>query len=411
MGDAAAAEALREASDGFFLAAEFGRSDVIKALADHGRGCIDLAAVVDADTGRSPLHVAVAHGKTDALRVLLAAGFPPDVESHGEEGKDGEGGARRQKRTAYALAQELQAADLVRVFHQFLIQQVAANEANGVAQMLAAGVDVAVTDGASSSSLLHWAVSCQAVDVLADLLQRRDVQEQRLVDQRNCDGATPLHLAAHSNQAECVRLLLAAGADVSLRGEKAFSAGKTAAELTTSPEILELIQQTPAPSSDRAGKDEGSVNGNGIKHDEVTKFVDDDSKAVEQNGHSRGRTSTIKSDKKGRNQLEEGSKHDETTCEHAVQVSKLLLQLEEKDVLINQLKKTIEDLVVEAQEIQKLGEERVMLEYVRKLREERTVVERQLDDANDYIGVQQDQIADLKAQIRRMCDEQQVRPL
>lgn len=70
------AEELQEALDGFFLAAEYGRSDVIKALADHGRGRLALSDVVDPVTGRSPLHVAVASGKKDALRVLLAAGFP-----------------------------------------------------------------------------------------------------------------------------------------------------------------------------------------------------------------------------------------------------------------------------------------------------------------------------------------------
>lgn len=412
MGDAATAEALQEASDGFFLAAEYGRSDVIKALADHGRGQIDLAAIVDPATGRSPLHVAVANGKTDALRVLLAAGFPPDVESREDAGDSMKHGAsRRRKRSAYALAQELQAADLMMVFHQFLIQQVAANNAVGVEQMLAAGIDVAVTDGASSSSLLHWAVSCQAVDVLADLLKRSDVQEQALVNRRNCDGATPLHLAAHSNQAQCVRLLLSAGADLAIRGEKAFSAGKTAAELTTSPEIVELLRRgSSTGNTGSAGDNEASVNGDGNRSNDMTKASDCDPTSVKVNGH----TSAANRDTTDGDQAKEGTpreKHDETTCEHPAQVGKLLLQLEEKDLLINQLKKTIEDLVVEAQEIQKLGEERVMLEYVRKLREEKTVVERQLDDANDYIGVQQEQIADLKTQIRRMCDEQQVRPV
>lgn len=380
MTDAAGAEALQEASDGFFLAAEYGRSDVIKALADHGRGQIDLAAVVDPATGRSPLHVAVANGKTDALRVLLAAGFPPDVAAHaeGNQAKTAvEGDApQTRKQTAYALAQQLAATDLVMVFHQFLIQQVASNNVAGVEQMLAAGVDVTVTDGASSSSLLHWAVSCQASDVLAYLLTRQDVQDQRLVNRRNCDGATPLHLAAHGNQPDCVRLLLDAEADTQLLGEKGFSNGKPAVELTTAPAVLELFNQKTM------------VHGGS---EETISEIEVPTQANE-----------------GSNILGDACGQDGAVCEHAGQVGKLEHQLEEKDLLINQLKKSIEDLVLESQEIQKLGEERVMLDYVRKLREDKTLVQRQLEDANEYIAIQQEQIQDLKTQIKLLCDGKQV---
>ncbi|POM63182.1 putative metal ion binding protein, partial [Phytophthora palmivora] len=178
-------EELQEAVDGFFLAAEYGRSDVIKALADHGRGRLSLADVVDPVTGRSPLHVAVASGKKDALRVLLAAGFPPEHQSKKQEGKD------EANRSAYALAQELKAQDLLLVFHQFLIQQVAANDVTSVNQLLMAGVDVGVTDSATGGSLLHWAVSCQALDVMKFLLEREDVQKMKLINARNGEGATP----------------------------------------------------------------------------------------------------------------------------------------------------------------------------------------------------------------------------
>ncbi|POM81585.1 Hypothetical protein PHPALM_421 [Phytophthora palmivora] len=74
-------EELQEAVDGFFLAAEYGRSDVIKALADHGRGRLSLADVVDPVTGRYRL------GRT----------------------------WNEENRSAYALAQELKAQDLLLV--------------------------------------------------------------------------------------------------------------------------------------------------------------------------------------------------------------------------------------------------------------------------------------------------------
>jgi len=211
-------------------------------MADHGRGRLSLADVVDPVTGRSPLHVAVASGKKDALRVLLAAGFPPAHQS-------------KDKQSAYALAQQLKAQDLVLVFRQFLVQQVAANDVESVRQLLAAGVDVGVADAATGGSLLHWAASCQAVEVLRDLLSREDVQQQKLVDARNGEGATPLHLACHANHVECTTLLLEHHADASLKGDKGFSKDRTALELATKPEVRDLFSKSVEDEGEKVKKE------------------------------------------------------------------------------------------------------------------------------------------------------------
>ncbi|KAI9986508.1 hypothetical protein PInf_025451 [Phytophthora infestans] len=303
-------EELQEALDGFFLAAEYGRSDVIKALADHGRGHLSLANVVDPVTGRSPLHVAVASGKKDALRVLLAAGFPPAHQSKKQEGQD---------------------------------------DRNRVRQLLKAGVDVSITDAATGGTLLHWAASCQAVDVMKYLLEREDVQSQTLINARNGEGATPLHLACHADQVECTQMLLLHQADVSLRGDKGISKDKTALELATKQEVKELFSHGLSQS------DEGDKSMEVHVKDEVE---------ADESGEPR---------------------------------------LEEKDLLVNQLKKSIEALVQESQEIQMLGEERIMLDYVRKLRDEKAVVQRQLEDATVYIKDQQQQLDSLKEQMRQMA--------
>ncbi|RLN88433.1 hypothetical protein BBJ28_00007610 [Nothophytophthora sp. Chile5] len=379
--------ALQEASDGFFLAAEYGRADVIKALADHGRGQLELRDIVDPKTGRSPLHVAVANGKKDALRVLLAAGFPPDHQSF--ESSDPTQSKQPKSvgnHSAYALAQQLQAQDLLFVFHQFLIQQVAGNDVQAVEQLLAAGVAVDVTDAATKNTLLHWAVSCQAMDVLEYLLKRVEVQQQRLFNHRNAEGATPLHIACHGNQLECTQLLLRHHADVSIKGGNGFSHEKTALELATSPEVQALF------TKDSDGKDE-----------------DGDATTTQTTSPNEAEGGEEVAAFCGAMTIASGERRGSLLCPHEAQNSKLLLQLEEKDLLVNQLKKTIEVLVEESQEIQKLGEERVMLEYVRKLREEKAVVQQQLEDANDYIKDQQQQLDSLKAQIRLMCAPKQVR--
>ncbi|CAI5700522.1 unnamed protein product [Peronospora effusa] len=366
-------EELQEALDGFFLAAEYGRSDVIKALADHSRGRLPLADVVDPVTGRSPLHVAVASGKKDALRVLLAAGFPPDHQSKKQKEKD------QGNRSAYALAQGLKDQDLLLMFHQFLIQQVAANDMQSVNQLLAAGVDVGVTDAATGGSLLHWAVSCQALDVMKGLLEKEDVQRLKLVDARNGEGATPMHLACHANQVECVNMLLAHHADVSLRGDKGLSKDKTAFELATKPEVIALLSQYCKDGSDKVEEshlDGKTGNARNVEKNEG-KLCPSPATIGEQGGWS-------------------------GTCIHEVQNGKLLLQLEEKDLLVNQLKNTIETLVQELQESQMLGDERVMLNYVRKLRNEKTTIQRQLEDGHEHIKDQQQQLNSLKEQIRQM---------
>ncbi|KAL7687327.1 putative ankyrin repeat-containing domain-containing protein [Plasmopara halstedii] len=363
-------EELQEAVDGLFLAAEYGRSDVIKALTEHGHGRLSLADVVDPVTGRSPLHVAVASGKKDALRVLLAAGFPPEHQSKKIEGKD------EDNRSAYALAQKLKAEDLLVVFHQFLIQQVAANDVKSVNQLLLAGVDIGVTDAATGGSLLHWAASCHAVDVMRFLLERKDVKHRKLINARNGDGATPLHLACHANDVECTSMLLLSHANVFLKGDKGVSKDKTALELATMQEVKDVFLRE-------------SEQMNGSKKTEVLM-----QKEIQVN--------------------EKAENEERVSCKVAVgdteeretllrdQNSKLRLQLEEKDLLVNQLKKTIDAMAQDLQEAQMLGEERVMLDYVRKLRDEKMVVQRQLEDAMDYIKDQSQQLESLKTQIREM---------
>ncbi|CAI5714558.1 unnamed protein product [Hyaloperonospora brassicae] len=363
-------EELLEALDGFFLAAEYGRSDVIKALADHSRGRLSFADVVDPVTGRSPLHVAVASGKKDALRVLLAAGFPPEHQSKNETGKE------HDNRSAYALAQELKAQDLMVVFHQFLIQQVAANDVQSVNQLLAAGVDVGVRDAATGGSLLHWAASCQALDVMKELLEREDVQRLELVNTRNGEGATPLHLACHANQVECVEMLLRCHADVSMKGDKGISKGKTAMELTTMPEVKELF----------------SRKCEGISADDKSKESKMGDRSRENEGKGVEASCPLVAT--------QGEQGESGADVHNVRNETLLLQLEEKDLLVGQLKRTIEALVQELQETRMLGEERVMLDYVRKLREEKSIIQRQLEDANDYIKDQQRLLDSLKKQIQ-----------
>lgn len=369
---ALAREMLQEAMDGFFLAAEHGRSDVIKALVDHGQGRIRLDDIVDPETGRTPLHVAVANGKTDAVRVLLAAGFAPDheslVASDAYEFQDQDAAAvlpppERDpdvaaavvvpgRRTPYALAQKLQAMDLVFVFHQFIIQQIAVNDVARVQRLLVAGIPVTMTDGIAQNTLLHWAVSCKANEVLAYLLELQQVQEHALVNQCNADGATPLHLACRANQVDCVQILLKHHADASIVGQKGYCKDKKAVDLSTSTAVMALFDTPVAPLPEELEEEEEHT-------------------AAGPKRKSSSAPTSVRGNQSAESDVGDSSirRRRSATTDHEQQIRRFLLQLEEKDLLINQLKKTIETLVVESQEIHKLGEEGCVLDYVRKLRQ------------------------------------------
>lgn len=368
---ALAREMLQEAMDGFFLAAEHGRSDVIKALVDHGQGRIRLDDIVDPKTGRTPLHVAVANGKTDAVRVLLAAGFAPDheslLESDAYEAQDQDttevlppperdpdvavAVVVPGRRTPYALAQKLQAMDLVFVFHQFIIQQIAVNDVARVQRLLVAGIPVTMTDGIAQNTLLHWAVSCKANEVLAYLLELQQVQERALVNQCNADGATPLHLACRANQADCVQILLKHHADASIVGQNGYCKDKRAVDLSTSTAVMVLFDTPVAPLPEEVEVEEQAAAGPKRKSSSAPASVRGNQSVESDVGDSSIR------------------RRRSATTDYEQQIRRLLLQLEEKDLLVSQLKKTIETLVVESQEIHKLGEEGCVLDYVRKLRQ------------------------------------------
>jgi ankyrin repeat protein len=374
-------EMLQEASDGLFMAAEHGRADVIKALIDHGQDKLDLSQVIRPDTGETPLHVAVHYRKTDAVRALLAAGFPPQIEAKDEKvnnnpmtrtsmsPKPTKKQAKHHKRTAYTLAKEMQMEEIIQIFHQFIVQQVATNDLNAVKRMLEAGIEVNISDGPhSENTLFHWAASCGATQVLEFLLSLTDTIKYDLLNKQNKDGATPLHEACHSGQIECVKLLLTHDANRNILGKKRYSEGKTALEVAKKQEIKDLFfkslinENTKSNPKQKTFKEDFFCTSNSVKN-------------LEKEG--------IESD----NTLHTLKAHYEA-------------QLEEKNLLIHQLKASIESLALESQEIQKLGEEKVVLGYIRKLREEKNTIQKQLVEAEEYICMQQEQMNQYKNQIR-----------
>lgn len=304
-----------EVHEALFAAAEHGRSDVIKALLEHTTGYMNVRDIVHERTGETPLQMAIQNGKIDAVRVLLAAGFPlgEKVENIVDL-KDLEK-EKVATYSAYAIACEQQQPKMMNVFHQFFIQKVAEDDIDAVRRLLNAGIDVTIIgEDTSANSIYHWAAMCGSSETLAILLDT-DL-DKKLLNRPNNQGATPLSEAVRLDHYECVKILLANGAESS-------SVCSTSAKTIAQSERMQRLfsQHTKIP-------------------DQNQKF---DSNIITEEEH----------------------------VKQEVVISDVLnyaTELEEKNLLVVQLKSTIERLVAELQDLKSLGREMSVLEYIRKLR-------------------------------------------
>ncbi|KAF0686157.1 Aste57867_22009 [Aphanomyces stellatus] len=375
---------LDAAYEGLFMAAEHGRADVLKALLEHGKDVLDLPRIRNA-AGLTPLHVAVIYQKADAVRTLLAAGFPSDatvLPTH----------VKYAGMTSYQLAMnQAPIRTMVQVFLQYIIQEIALNHVASVEALLRAGIDpLTATDGPPhNNSLLHWAACSNAIDVVELLLRYfGDDDEKRslLMNRQNTDGATALHDACHGNYIECVKLLVENGADLTVVGVAGYAKDKTAVEVATNKDIMRVIakgriKRAPPTPSAVALPQEPAAN-------EVVQASSLASCEVPEATPAAALVDVL-----------HGKPCSVLPPSASSTDPKVLL--EEKQALIDELKQTIDELVTDNHDRQLLGEERVVLEFIRKLRDEKQMVERHLHDAEEHIFVQEELMIELKAQIRR----------
>jgi ankyrin repeat protein len=204
------------------LIAEGSAEEVRSAVADAPR-LLTGAVERQGEGGWTPLHLAVACGHADVVRVLLDAGADLSVRTEGH-------------RTPLHVALE-HAPELVPV----LVEAGAVVDAPSAAYLddvdrLTAELDAGapLTDPATGVNLLAWAAFGGAAGAARLLLAR---------------GAGPdggaLHAAAAGGSAELVRLLLEAGADVDRRdpdtGRTPLHAAVAAGGTGSSPEIVGLL--------------------------------------------------------------------------------------------------------------------------------------------------------------------------
>lgn len=190
-------------STALYVAAERGQLSVVQRLIDRGAD-LDLKG----RSGTSPVAAAAFAGRAPLVKVLLA---------HGADGRTPDDTGKPP-----------------------IIYAAASGQLDIVKQLLAPNVDINARY-ANDLTLLMWAsgpdenvAEAQALEVVSYL-----IDAGTRIDDRDARGRTALMIAAEGNRSEIAKLLLAKGADPTLRDK----AGKRAADLT----VLSALRETLTP--------------------------------------------------------------------------------------------------------------------------------------------------------------------
>lgn len=259
----------------------------------------------------------------------------------------GTGGNVKDK-TCVELSQQVSIKKMFPIFVTEAIQAIAGDDANRLEELLEAGLHVDSADhSAENNSLLHWAATFGSIECIKALLSKGANMRAR-----NNLGATPLHDACYNGREDAVSLLLekCSAADMSATGKGGFAKGKTPVEVAKSAKIIDTLKkfQTDATTEtrDSAESNVATADGGGTKLEELL--------GKENPGVSR-----------------------ETAVENGVAVSAtedpITLvgdrALEERDLLIANLKSTIEKLLEDRASLETLLEGKGVIDHLRNLRD------------------------------------------
>ncbi|KAL8606628.1 hypothetical protein ACOMHN_025727 [Nucella lapillus] len=178
--------------------------------------------------GGTLLHYATKLSKQDKVRALLSAGADPCVPN--AEGK---------------LPLEGAPATMRHVYNEELLQAIAQSNLGRVCQLLAAGVEVSLTDSEETlNTPLHWAASYGNKDMVQCLCTRG-----AQVNKYNSAGRTPLHEAVCRGDRSVMEELLAFGADPELTVTSGEQVGQSSHDLAADREDLTQALKAPRPQT------------------------------------------------------------------------------------------------------------------------------------------------------------------
>lgn len=166
-----------------------------------------LSAVQD-ENGDNVLHLAIIHLRAELVRNLLeviSGGISDDIIN--------------MKNDLYQTPLHL---------------AVLTNQADIVENLVAAGADIAILDRHGNSAL-HLAAKEGKADILEILLKHKNIA--KIIDLPNGDGLNGVHLAMMANSMPCLRLMIAARADINAPEQKS---GRTPLHLAVEQENISL---------------------------------------------------------------------------------------------------------------------------------------------------------------------------
>ncbi|XP_062230528.1 E3 ubiquitin-protein ligase XB3-like [Phragmites australis] len=211
----------------YFRAAQLGDLDALGALLAADPSLARRATLYDR---LSALHIAAANGHLEVLSMILDRGVPPDA-------------LNRHKQTPLMLA----------AMH---------GKINCVLKLLQAGANILMFDSVHARTCLHHAAYFGHVDCLQAILsaaQTTPVADSwgfaRFVNVRDDHGATPLHLAARQGRPGGVQVLLENGAIVSALTASYGFPGSTSLHLAARSGSLDCIRKLLAWGADRLQRD------------------------------------------------------------------------------------------------------------------------------------------------------------
>ncbi|KAK9127108.1 hypothetical protein Syun_015905 [Stephania yunnanensis] len=214
-----------------FIAAQSGNLESFEALLERDPSLLDQSTVYDKLSG---LHISAGNGQIEVVSSILNRSVNPDI-------------LNRHRQTPLMLAAmhgKIYCAEM----------------------LLQAGANILMFDSLHGRTCLHYAAYYGHLDCLQTILaaaRSTSVSDSwgfaRFVNVRDCDGATPLHLAARQKRSDCVHLLLDSGALVSAStgryGPNCSSAGSTPLHLAARSGSMDCIRELLAWGADRQQRD------------------------------------------------------------------------------------------------------------------------------------------------------------
>ena len=227
-----------EIHQGLLTAVEAGRVDVIQNIWRQYPDYSDKISQIDFIELQVWKETALARAirchQVDAMRSLLSLGACYDRLQYTPQ---------EDTLSLYTYTQKVGTDACVSVWHAFLMQQVTCDEVQHVVSLLKLGINPNLICDPAGNTLLHWAATCGAVNVLENVFSKVYANQMDW-NALNEQGATALHEALHHNHINCISSLVENGVDVYLiSGKTGYCADKTARDLILDMEENEEISE------------------------------------------------------------------------------------------------------------------------------------------------------------------------